>query len=309
MSSKVASDHESPGPRWIRRSIGEARPSSASPPKQETPHTSSWRQLIKVHPAAELFPMMSDDELALLGRDIAKHGLREHLVLWTPYQPQDFKYNNEDEYLLDGRNRLEAIERGIIDPKDREAAILLALRPHYGHRPDALGGAIRLYGNIDPYEFVISLNLRRRHLTRMQQRRLLEGVLRANPERSNRDIAKLAKVSDKTVTAARGRLEATAEIPQLDKTTGADGKARPTRRDPQPSSGKTSAAQLSQITLSEFSKSLHRLPAETLEEVIRLARAEHARITQLAPQRRIELARGYLQALDVSLEQLSRHDV
>jgi hypothetical protein len=36
-------------------------------------------------------------------------------------------------------------------------------------------------------------------------------------------------VSDKTVTATRGRLEATAEIPQLEKTTGADGKARPTR--------------------------------------------------------------------------------
>jgi len=89
------------------------KPSSS---KKETP-PALWRQLIKVHPAAELFPMMSDDELVLLGRDIAKYGLREHLVVWTPYQSEEFTYNNSDEYLLDGRNRLEAIERVIADGK------------------------------------------------------------------------------------------------------------------------------------------------------------------------------------------------
>ena len=307
MNTKLAPDHNRTDPRQLGRALTSEPPQSSDPrSKKETPR-SLWRQLIKVHPAAELFPMMSDDELILLGRDIAKHGLREHLVLWTPYQSEDFSYNSSDEYLLDGRNRLEAIERVIADQKECEAKLLHALQVHWAYRPDSMGGAIRLFGNVDPYQFTISLNLRRRQLTRSQQRDLLERILKANPERSNRDIASLARVSDKTVTATRGRLEATAEIPQLEKTTGADGKARPTRRksNRQPLKAKTSSGQLSQIALSELSKILHERPAETLEEVTRLLLRERAQIAELSLETRVDLARGSLQALDVSLDQLS----
>jgi hypothetical protein len=58
-------------------------------------------------------------------------------------------------------------------------------------------------------------------------------VLKAQPSKSNRTIASQTKADDKTVAAVRGKLEATAEIPQLTKTVGADGKARttaPTRK-------------------------------------------------------------------------------
>ena len=34
-----------------------------------------WRDKYKVHPAADVFPMMSDEELAELGEDIKKNGL------------------------------------------------------------------------------------------------------------------------------------------------------------------------------------------------------------------------------------------
>jgi hypothetical protein len=97
----------------------------------------------------------------------------------------------------------------------------------------------------------------------------------------------------------------------LEKTTGADGKARPTRRksNRQPLNAKTSSAQLSQIALSEFSKILHERPAETLEEVTRLLLRERAQIAELSLERRVELARGSLQALDVSPDQLSRPNV
>ncbi|MFL5253142.1 MAG: hypothetical protein ACJ8AI_09645, partial [Rhodopila sp.] len=43
-----------------------------------------WRDKIKVHPAADLFPMMSDAELDALANDIAEHGMHQGIVLWTP---------------------------------------------------------------------------------------------------------------------------------------------------------------------------------------------------------------------------------
>jgi hypothetical protein len=79
----------------------------------------------------------------------------------------------------------------------------------------------------------LSANIHRRHLTAEQKRELIAKVLKAQPSKSNRTIAKQAKVDDKTVAVVRGKLEATAEIPQLTKTIGADGKTRtttPTRK-------------------------------------------------------------------------------
>jgi hypothetical protein len=36
--------------------------------------TSKWRDTYKVHPAADVFPMMSDEKLAQLGEDIKAMG-------------------------------------------------------------------------------------------------------------------------------------------------------------------------------------------------------------------------------------------
>ena len=35
----------------------------------------TWRDKYKVHPAADVFPMMSDEELEALGQDILENGL------------------------------------------------------------------------------------------------------------------------------------------------------------------------------------------------------------------------------------------
>jgi len=72
------------------------------------------------------------------------------------------------------------------------------------------------------------VNLLRRHLSQEQRRALMADELRGDPSRSDRQIATALGVDHKTVGAARDRLAATGEIPQLDKTTGTDGKARPT---------------------------------------------------------------------------------
>jgi hypothetical protein len=176
----------------------------------------SWRDILPVHPAADLFPMMSRDELLALGKDIKKHGLKVPVILWSPN-------DGRDHYLLDGRNRLDAME-------------LVGLPTVY---PNGVfmgfSGALNNQSvTKDPYAYVISANIQRRHLSAEQKRELIEKVLKAKPERSNRQIAKQVKVDDKTVGAVRKKLESTAEIPQLEKTTGADGKARkqPAKRKP-----------------------------------------------------------------------------
>jgi hypothetical protein len=64
---------------------------------------SGWRDVLPVHPAAELFPMMSDAELGELGADIAKHGMTDAVAFWMS--------GDGEWFVLDGRNRLEAMER------------------------------------------------------------------------------------------------------------------------------------------------------------------------------------------------------
>src|SRR5258708_6884226 len=58
-------------------------------PALELGAVSSWRDLlakdgIKIHPAADLFPMMSDEELDALGKDIKDNTLQNSVTLWTP---------------------------------------------------------------------------------------------------------------------------------------------------------------------------------------------------------------------------------
>lgn len=74
------------------------------------------------------------------------------------------------------------------------------------------------------------LNLARRQLSQEQRRELIADQLEESPGRSNRWIAKQLGVHHATVGAVRGELEATGQICQLDRTTGLDGKVRPTTR-------------------------------------------------------------------------------
>ena len=49
----------------------------------------SWRDTYEVHPAADVFPMVSDEELTALGEEIAeKNGLREPIKLMWVDRPK-----------------------------------------------------------------------------------------------------------------------------------------------------------------------------------------------------------------------------
>jgi hypothetical protein len=71
-----------------------------------------------------------------------------------------------------------------------------------------------------------ALNIARRHLNRDQKRQLVADQLRETPDRSDRLIGKMLGVDGKTVASVRAELEATADIPQFNRTVGLDGKTR-----------------------------------------------------------------------------------
>jgi hypothetical protein len=229
----------------------------------------SWRDSLKIHPAADLFPLMGPDELKEIGKDIEKNGLKRHIsqiVLWCKGEcpshrgrldPRRVKW--EDVELLDGRNRLDALEAVGLKIKLRDQGhglfldvsnTLVADEDEF----DDLDGSIYLkkgeeYENElfeiepailfeidhrgeeqDPYSYAISANILRRHLTTAKKGELIEALLKANPERSDRATAAIAKVSDKTVAAKRETLEQGAEIPHHETRVGKDGVAQPAEK-------------------------------------------------------------------------------
>lgn len=88
---------------------------------------------LEAHPAAELFPMMGEDELRRLTADISENGLRDPIVLL-------------DGKVIDGRNRLAACRMAFVEPR-----------------------FVEWDGEGSPTAWVLSKNLHRRHLTPSQQ--------------------------------------------------------------------------------------------------------------------------------------------
>jgi DNA modification methylase len=145
---------------------------------------------VRVHPAAELFPLLDGAELQALADDIKAHGLRQPITL-------------HEGAILDGRNRQRACEIAGVTPTYVEW--------------DGSGGS--------PTAWVLSLNLHRRHLNESQRamvgadavplfeaearaRRAAPRELRANlPEaekgRARDKAAKTTKVSGRSVADAQ----------------------------------------------------------------------------------------------------------
>jgi ParB-like chromosome segregation protein Spo0J len=164
----------------------------------------SWRDYIKIHPEADKFPKFEPDELRSLGEDIQKNGLKAPLTL--------YRKDDGEEELLDGRNRLDALEAIGVPVVDDQGHLiwkhgLLTWNTVYASAQSPIEPAT------DPKAFVISANVLRRHLDQKQKRDLIAEVLKDQPNLSDRAVAKKTKVSDKTVGAVRRELEDRAEIP------------------------------------------------------------------------------------------------
>src|SRR5262245_26035227 len=148
---------------------------------------------LEFHPLANEFPLLEGGELEELVGDIKAHGQREPIVL----------YENK---VLDGRNRYNACRALGIEPR-------LSRFEHIAAPGDT------------PEAYVLSANAHRRHLTPEERSRAIARLVAAHPDMSDRSLAKMAGVSDKTI--AKARPEPTAENSAVEeKRVGADGKKR-----------------------------------------------------------------------------------
>jgi ParB-like chromosome segregation protein Spo0J len=91
------------------------------------------REATKVHPVADAFPAMSAAELQELAEDIKAKGLAHPIV------------RDRDGIILDGRNRLAGCKLAGIEPR------------------------FTVFAGDDPVAFIISSNLKRRHLNESQR--------------------------------------------------------------------------------------------------------------------------------------------
>lgn len=89
----------------------------------------------EVHPAATLFPMMDAESFERLKADIKENGQDQRITFFNGM-------------VLDGRNRLKACQELRIEPRTEE---------------------IDNDGEFDPFKWVLSINLHRRHLTESQR--------------------------------------------------------------------------------------------------------------------------------------------
>jgi hypothetical protein len=154
----------------------------------------AWRDHLKIHPACNLLPAMTPEELRALSDDIKANTLQERAK----------RIRDGDGYeMIDGRSRIDAIE------------MIGSIQVFTGNVPNnKFFEVIDLKGR-DPLTLVLSLNVHRRHLTAEQKRELIAKVLAAQPTSSDRAIAAMTKVDHKTVAPIRADLERRGEIPHV----------------------------------------------------------------------------------------------
>jgi hypothetical protein len=188
-----------------------------------------WRAHLKVHPAADMFPLRSEDEIKELAASIKDNGLQVPIVLLTT-AVLDENGRRTDVYehqLFDGRSRLDALAMlGWLEPSEKpKKATRRGLSTTIRHAPIQLVNDEKAVNidDADLFRFVdgnscgsdgdsyssmaASLNVHRRHLTVEQKRDVIAKLLKANPETSDRAIAKSAKVDNKTVAKVRAEME------------------------------------------------------------------------------------------------------
>lgn len=163
-----------------------------------------WMTKYPPHPAANAFPMIEGDWMEDLIEDIKANGIREPVSLWR--DPRSGRT-----LTLDGRNRFQAAELG---------GLALMQVP------------VRWVETDDPFGFVMSANVLRRHLSVKQRREAAAELIALDPTRSDRQVAKATGVSHPTVGKVRRELEESGDAERVTARTDTLGRVQPV---PEPS--------------------------------------------------------------------------
>src|SRR5436190_1146522 len=115
------------------------------------------------HPDAAIFPMLSPDELADLAADIKQHGLKQPIILGM---------HEGREVIVDGRNRQDACEMADVEPT-----------------------FTKLNGE-DVKAFIISTNVKRRHLNSGQRAMAVAMIIPTPTEAEKRHLGGIPSVTE-----------------------------------------------------------------------------------------------------------------
>jgi hypothetical protein len=260
------------------------------------PSITGWRDYlaevgVELHPAAELFPMLSEVELDELARDIDANGLTSPLALWRPTGDAPFQ-------LLDGRNRVAAMWR-FCDGADRIAG--------------AISLANRYEARTDPVAFIISANLKRRHLSADQKREIAAALLKADPSKSDRRVAAESGLNRTDVGVERRKLEHKGDVSISDTRTDTQGRQQPATRPP------SKLAQIRELRERGAPSVVAPVPkaavvdntaatvllASQIEDFRATLKARRAEVERIDRSLRLQLARGLMVALGIAPSELA----
>jgi ParB-like chromosome segregation protein Spo0J len=164
---------------------------------QVAPGPEGRKSELHFHPLADIFPLMEGAEFDELVEDIKANGLRDPIVLF-------------EGKILDGRNRYRACLKAGVDPY-----------------PEC---HVFNYPGDDPTSFVISKNIHRRHLTAEQKRDVIVKLIKTQPERSNRQIAKEAGVSHTHINKVRAEMEEAGDVETVSTSIDTKGRKQPAKK-------------------------------------------------------------------------------
>ncbi len=177
-----------------------------------------WREILPVHPAAELLPPLTDNEVHELAERIKAHGVQVEILF--------FEELDGTVSLLDGRSRLDALALLGYRFTGTAGRLLLCWYPTIMETLELKHGYRYAKLNHNPYELALSLNITRRHLTAEQKREVIDKLLIEQTGWSNRRIAAAVGSSPMTVISRRQKGEAKGVIKKVAATEGHDRRVR-----------------------------------------------------------------------------------